>query len=95
MKSQIHPKYNEAAQVVCSCGNSFTVGSTKDNIHVELCNKCHPFYTGVHRFVDTASRIDRFEMRRKQAVAKPKKEEKARVDDQPKSLHEMLQALKH
>lgn len=95
MKAQIHPNYNPQAQVVCSCGNQFTVGSTKDSFHVELCNKCHPFYTGTQKFVDTASRIDKFQ--KKMAVAQPRKDKKARVvsaDDRPKSLREMLQALK-
>lgn len=94
MKASIHPQYNKSAQVVCSCGNSFTVGSTKDTIHVELCNKCHPFYTGQHRFVDTASRIERFEMKRKAAQPLRSKKEVEKVDDQPKTLREMLQAIK-
>lgn len=95
MRAQIHPNYNSAAQVVCSCGNVFSIGSTKDNIHVDLCNKCHPFYTGQHRFVDTASRIQRFELKRQ--VAKPKKEKKAEVKEpqQPRTLKEMLESLKH
>ena len=94
MKAQIHPQYNSAAQVVCSCGNQFTVGSTRDGFHVELCYKCHPFYTGTQKFVDTASRIDKFQ--KKMAVAQPRKDKKARPvsDDRPKSLREMLQALK-
>ncbi|RAL70320.1 LSU ribosomal protein L31p [Dehalococcoides mccartyi] len=46
MKEKIHPKYNTATNVSCACGNTFTVGSTKDNIKVELCAQCHPFYTG-------------------------------------------------
>lgn len=94
MRAQIHPKYNKTANVVCSCGNAFTVGSTKDAIHVELCNKCHPFYTGQHRFVDTASRIERFEMKRKAAQPLKQKKEVEATDQQPKSLRDMLQAIK-
>lgn len=96
MKAQIHPQYNPAAQVVCSCGNKFTVGSTKDSVHVELCNNCHPFYTGQQRFIDTASRIERFKMKQDAAqnrTQKQKKEEK-KEEYQPQTLQEMLQALK-
>lgn len=62
MKEKIHPAYNQA-NVVCSCGNTFTVGSTKKEIRVELCSKCHPFYTGEQRVVDTAGRVERFKRR--------------------------------
>ena len=75
MKAQIHPQYFENAQVVCSCGNQFNVGSTKESIHVELYNKCHPFYTGQQKFVDTASRIEKFETKKKLIQVK-----KIRVD---------------
>ncbi|MDO8515076.1 MAG: 50S ribosomal protein L31, partial [bacterium] len=47
MKANIHPQYYSDAKVTCACGNVFTVGSTKPTIHVDLCSKCHPFYTGV------------------------------------------------
>ena len=63
MKANIHPQYFDSAQVVCACGNRFTIGSTQELIHVELCNKCHPFYTGEQRFVDSASRIQKFQKR--------------------------------
>lgn len=94
MKASIHPQYNPIANVVCSCGNSFTVGSTKDKVHVELCNKCHPFYTGQQRFVDSASRIEKFRI--KQEAAKPlkAKKEEEREARQPQTLREMLEALK-
>ena len=61
MKKDTHPKYNENAKVTCACGNVFTVGSTKDEIRVELCNLCHPFYTGKQKFVDTARRVEKFQ----------------------------------
>jgi large subunit ribosomal protein L31 len=64
MKKDIHPKYVEA-DVSCSCGNSFKTGSTKPVIRVELCNKCHPFFTGEQRIVDTAGRVERFQKRYK------------------------------
>ena len=99
MKAAIHPQYNNQAQVICVCGNKFTVGSTKDVIHIELCNKCHPFYTGEQRFVDTASRIDKFNKKQEkakvyQATVTKKKEDNKKREDGPKSLREMLMALK-
>jgi large subunit ribosomal protein L31 len=63
MKEKIHPQYFPAAKVTCSCGNTFTVGSTKKEISVELCSKCHPYYTGEQRVVDTAGRVERFRRR--------------------------------
>ncbi|MFH1833297.1 MAG: 50S ribosomal protein L31 [Candidatus Levyibacteriota bacterium] len=99
MKADIHPKYFENAQVVCACGNKFTIGSTQEVIHVELCNKCHPFYTGEQRFVDAASRIQRFkqkeEVSQKYKVIKAKKKEVEKQKQQePKTLREMLLAMK-
>jgi len=63
MRPKIHPKYYPEATVVCACGNTFKVGSTKENIRTDLCSKCHPFFTGEQRIVDTAGQVDRF-MRR-------------------------------
>ncbi len=59
MKSGIHPEYVECT-VRCSCGNTFKTRSTKSEIQVELCNECHPFYTGQQKFVDTGGRVQRF-----------------------------------
>ena len=59
MRKGIHPDY-VASHVVCSCGNAFDTRSTKPNLHIELCNKCHPFYTGQQKFVDTGGRVQRF-----------------------------------
>ncbi len=64
MKDKIHPKYFQA-KVRCACGNEFLAGSTKENIRVEICSKCHPFFTGKQKLVDTAGRVERF--RRKYA----------------------------
>lgn len=93
MKAQIHPKYFET-QVSCSCGNSFIVGSTVERIHTELCYKCHPFYTGQQKFVDTASRIEKFQ--KKMEAYKPidKKAKEVKEDKGPMTLRDMLQALK-
>ena len=63
MKDKIHPKYHADAKVVCSCGNTFTVGSTRKTFKVELCSKCHPFFSGESRMVDTAGRVERFRRR--------------------------------
>ena len=59
MKQGIHPEYHSKAKVVCSCGEVFITGSTKSELKVELCNKCHPFYTGEQRIVDTEGRVAR------------------------------------
>ncbi len=60
MKQRIHPEY-VVSRVTCSCGNSFTTRSVKPELHVELCNKCHPFYTGKQKLVDTGGRVERFQ----------------------------------
>lgn len=65
MKEKIHPKFYENAKVVCACGNTFTTGSTKELLRVEVCSQCHPFYTGSQRLVDTAGRLERFKRRYK------------------------------
>ena len=62
MKTDTHPQYVEA-NVTCSCGNKFTTRSTKPQLHIELCNACHPFYTGKQKLVDTGGRVERFERR--------------------------------
>jgi large subunit ribosomal protein L31 len=62
MKADIHPSYVESA-VRCSCGNTFTTHSTKGELHVELCNECHPFFTGKQKLVDSGGRVERFERR--------------------------------
>jgi large subunit ribosomal protein L31 len=64
MKNDIHPHYLETT-VRCACGSEFVTGSTKDNIRVEICSKCHPFFTGKQKLMDTAGRVERF--RRKYA----------------------------
>jgi large subunit ribosomal protein L31 len=63
VKEKIHPKYYTDAKVTCSCGNTFTTGSTRQVLKVEVCGKCHPFFTGEHRIVDTAGRVERFKRR--------------------------------
>ena len=60
MKESIHPAYFPDAQVICACGNTWTTGSTKKVIHTDVCSKCHPFFTGEQRIVDTEGQVDRF-----------------------------------
>ncbi len=59
MKQGIHPDYR-AVTVTCACGNKFEVGTTREELRVEICNNCHPFYTGKQKFVDTARRVEKF-----------------------------------
>jgi large subunit ribosomal protein L31 len=72
MKKDIHPEYFQTA-IHCACGNVVEVGSTKQDIRVEICSKCHPFFTGKQKLVDTAGRVERF--RRKYAKFEAKKKE--------------------
>jgi len=65
MKDKIHPKFYDDAKVSCLCGNTFTTGSTRAEIRVEVCSKCHPFYTGEQRIVDSMGRVERFKKRYK------------------------------
>jgi len=72
MKKDIHPKY-EKAEVTCSCGEKFETRSTTAEIHVEICSKCHPFFTGTQKLVDTAGRVDKFKEKMKKAEEHNKK----------------------
>lgn len=76
MKADIHPKFNTAAEVICSCGATYKVGSIKDTINVEICSACHPFYTGADKVIDTAGRVEKFKAKRA-AVKAPKAAKKA------------------
>ena len=62
MKKGIHPEYFEAA-VTCACAESFATRSTKKEIHLEICSRCHPFFTGKQKFIDSAGRVERFQKR--------------------------------
>lgn len=59
MRPGIHPDY-KVTKVTCACGNEFETGSVKENLRVEICSECHPFYTGKQKFVDAGGRVDRF-----------------------------------
>lgn len=59
MKKEIHPKY-EQCTILCACGNSIQTRSTRNNLHVDICSGCHPFFTGKQKFVDSEGRVDKF-----------------------------------
>lgn len=67
MKQDIHPPYYPEAKVHCACGAKFFVGSTKPEISVEICSRCHPFYTGQEKLIDTAGKVEKFRARREKA----------------------------
>lgn len=92
MKTGIHPIYYNEAKVVCSCGNTFTTGSTKELIHIEICNKCHPLFTGERKLIDTEGRVEKF--RRLQSLKREKKPKTQKLEPpRPKTLKEMLESL--
>jgi large subunit ribosomal protein L31 len=82
MKQNIHPTYYEDAQVICACGNTWTTGSTRKVIRTDVCSKCHPFFTGEQRIVDTEGQVDRFYKKlqaRQQFVQEREERESART----------------
>src|SRR3989344_2785811 len=83
MKANIHPNWIADAKVSCACGNTFTTGSTIPEIKVELCNACHPFFTGTAKFVDTLGQVERFQ--RKTEESKVKMEERKKILEARKS----------
>jgi large subunit ribosomal protein L31 len=72
MKKDIHPKFNTKTQAICACGAVYEVGSTMDEIRMEICSACHPFYSGNEKILDTTGRVERFN-KRKALSAKAKK----------------------
>lgn len=72
MKKDIHPKYFSESTVNCACGNKFKVGGTKENVNVEICSACHPFYTGAEKTLDTAGRVEKFKARKASSEEKKK-----------------------
>lgn len=95
MKANIHPTYYNDTKVTCSCGNTFTTGSIRQSISVEVCSNCHPFYTGEERLLDTRGRAENFARKMKAAekyTAKKSKKHRNKSQDgnQPKTLRELL-----
>lgn len=76
MKKDTHPTYFPEAKVSCACGNTFTVGSTKEKIEVEICSHCHPFFTGKEKVLDAAGRVEKFKARQAKAAAPKAKKSK-------------------
>lgn len=100
MKKNIHPQWYPQAKVSCACGNTFTVGSTKPEIKVEICSSCHPFFTGKMKFVDIQGRVEKFQARQKTAATYQasqkektlkKRLKKEKEKKRPQTLKEMLQ----
>jgi large subunit ribosomal protein L31 len=93
MKASIHPKFYPEAKVICSCGNTWTTGSTQEIIHTDVCYQCHPFFTGEQRIVDTEGQVDRFYKKleaRNQYQAAAAAREAARIStDQPIGVLEL------
>lgn len=103
MKKGIHPKFYPEAKVTCSCGNTFTVGSTLPEIKTELCSACHPFFTGQEKLIDTERRVEKFEKKIAQAKAaakeqtrkkQQKKEKEKKTKERPRTLREMIKTAK-
>ena len=98
MKAGIHPNWNHQVTVTCACGETFLTGSTQDKIEVDICSACHPFYTGEMKFVDIQGRVERFKQRQLNAQAKKTKKSAKKssndIDDEQKSLKEILQQEK-
>jgi len=94
MKKDIHPKWYPDAKVICACGHTFTIGSTKQELHVEVCSACHPLFTGQMRYVDTMGRVEKFMAKRKLATAKAvtakTRKKRKREKERPETLKEML-----
>jgi len=96
MKAKIHPQFYNDTVVTCNCGNTFKTGSTKKEIKVEICSKCHPFYTNKHKYIDMQGRVTLFQ--KKQAIAKKmqllnktkKKSKRTTNNKTTKSLRELL-----
>lgn len=93
MREKIHPKYFSAAKIICACGNNWTTGSTHEVIHTDVCSKCHPFYTGEQRIVDTAGQVDRF-MKRLQSSQAQQADAARRRDEKNKPAPKKPSLLK-
>lgn len=91
MKANIHPTYHQI-DVTCSCGAVFATGSTKDSITVDICAKCHPFFTGEQRFVDKVGRVQKFQAKQASATGKKVKKDRRAGQTGPTSLSELRAA---
>ena len=80
MKTGIHPTYFDKAKTTCACGATYDFGSTKEEIHVEICGNCHPIYTGNEKVLDTAGRVEKFRARKAAGVTKVAAKKSAKAD---------------
>ena len=98
MKANIHPQYFDETKVTCVCGNKFTTGATVPEIRVEICNKCHPYFTGEMKYIDTLGRVEKFQKRQEHAkthiAQRTQKIEEKEQAKRPGSLKEMLELAK-
>lgn len=99
MKKTIHPQWYPDAKITCACGNTFTVGATVAELHVEVCSACHPFYTGQMRYIDSKGRVQKFQDKMKKATdLKTKKwkrgKEEKKKEERPESFKEMLKKMR-
>lgn len=103
MKAKIHPQYYPKTKITCNCGASFEIGSTQESIKVEVCSNCHPFYTGKSNLIDTAGRVERFQVMRQKAqelkqqrsqAGKDKKIKRPKIRIDIDATKENLKALK-
>ncbi len=104
MKANIHPQFNTEAKVSCACGNTFTTGSTLAEIRVDICSKCHPFFTGQQKFVDTLGQVDKFQkktessklqMEERKKIIEMRKAKATAVSDKPSLKDLLMQARKN
>ena len=95
MKVKIHPQYYPEATVSCVCGNTFKVGSTKPQISVEICYKCHPLFTGEERFVDTKGQVEKFKAKQQfsQKYLAKKKQQQKNISDKKRQPQKTLKDL--
>ncbi|NCN82424.1 MAG: 50S ribosomal protein L31 [Candidatus Pacebacteria bacterium] len=86
----VHADWHDDCKVTCSCGNSFVIGSTSAELTVDICNKCHPFFTGELRFVDRQGRVDKFLKKMAAAKTDPKAKKTKKVDDGPSQSYQEI-----
>jgi large subunit ribosomal protein L31 len=79
MKPNIHPQYFDKAKVKCACGNTWTTGSTVQEINIGICSNCHPFYTGQEKIIDTRGRVEKFKKRMEKTTSHTTPKKKARI----------------
>jgi large subunit ribosomal protein L31 len=101
MKKKTHPKWYPKAKITCACGHTFTAGSTKPQVQVDICSHCHPFFTGQMKYIDVQGRVEKFQAKQKAAKTKKyikkkdrkklqQKREEEKEKKRPKNLKEML-----